>query len=93
MDLTLLAGHRYASTADEVIPRSHGDSATDRRNLRHGHLTCNSSRVPSVGLVPAPAHESDMVTTSAFREIVVPLDFVVPCDTVLTLSSTLARRG
>jgi nucleotide-binding universal stress UspA family protein len=33
------------------------------------------------------------MTTSAFTEVVVPLDLVHPCDAVLALSSTLARRA
>ena len=33
------------------------------------------------------------MTAAAFREIVVPLDLVAPCDTVLQVASMLARRG
>lgn len=33
------------------------------------------------------------MTATVFSEIVVPLDLVVPCDTVLAVASTLARRA
>jgi nucleotide-binding universal stress UspA family protein len=33
------------------------------------------------------------MTTAAFREVIVPLDLVAPCDTVLRVASTLADRA
>lgn len=35
---------RLAHTVDEIIPRSHGGSATDSANLQPAHLLCNSTR-------------------------------------------------
>jgi 5-methylcytosine-specific restriction endonuclease McrA len=44
IDQSLPHNHPRASTVDEIIPRSHGGSATDRANCRHAHRDCNTRR-------------------------------------------------